>query len=124
MGDCVGNSLRVLDLTTHQAEVNPESSSQEAMVRWRPQLRLWKSSVHPAWVWAGQGLGSCSTSILVSNTHSLKNAECGWSSHWNYITVQNLDWPVSRVTPSWFLSLTKMAWFPYCEYHMLRLRLR
>lgn len=47
-----------------------------------------------------------------------------WFSCWNYIIVQNLDWPVSRETPSLFLSRTRMASFPYCEYHALRLLLR
>lgn len=46
------------------------------------------------------------------------------SSPWNYMIKQNLDWPVSLETPSWFLSRTKMASFPYWEYHMLRLLLR
>lgn len=46
------------------------------------------------------------------------------SSPWNYMIEQNLDWPVSLETPSWFLSRTKMASFPYWEYHMLRLLLR
>lgn len=41
-----------------------------------------------------------------------------------HITEQNLDWPVSRETSSLFRSRTKMASFPYCEYHMLRLLLR
>lgn len=46
------------------------------------------------------------------------------SSPSNYMIEQNLDWPVSLETPSWFLSRTKMASFPYWEYHMLRLLLR
>lgn len=41
-----------------------------------------------------------------------------------HIIVQNFDWPVSRETSSLFLSRTKMASFPYCAYHMLRLLLR
>lgn len=41
-----------------------------------------------------------------------------------HMTVQNLDRPVSRGTCSWFLSRTRMASLPYCEYHRLRLRLR
>lgn len=45
-------------------------------------------------------------------------------SHQNYITEQNLDCPVSRETSSLFLSRTRMASFPYCEYHVLRLLLR
>lgn len=45
-------------------------------------------------------------------------------SHCSHITVQTLDWPVSRETSSLFLSRTRMASFPYCEYHMLRLLLR
>lgn len=42
----------------------------------------------------------------------------------NYIIEQNLDCPVSLETSSLFLSRTRMASLPYCEYHMLLLRLR
>lgn len=42
----------------------------------------------------------------------------------SHITEQNLDWPVSREPPSLLRSRTKMASFPYCEYHTLRLLLR
>lgn len=59
------------------------------------------------------------------NSHIPHSAAPGlWFSCWNYIIVQNLDWPVSRETPSLFLSRTRMASFPYCEYHALRLLLR
>lgn len=45
-------------------------------------------------------------------------------NHRNHIIAQNLDCPVSLETSSLFLSRTRMASLPYCEYHILRLRLR
>lgn len=40
-----------------------------------------------------------------------------------HMMAQKRDWPVSRGR-SLARSRTRMAWFPYCEYHRLRLRLR